>query len=143
VAGQAFVPLVSYAESFDGLYGLEMAESGPEADGTLRGRLLVRPDLLGAEGVMHGGVAAAIAESLASVGTAIAVADDGLSVSGMSNDTTVIAAVAEGTVLRATATPRGRGADLWVWAVELRDDADTLRAFSRVTIAVRPPRRTT
>jgi 1,4-dihydroxy-2-naphthoyl-CoA hydrolase len=142
VAGPDLYQLIAYEDSFDALYGLEMADSEPEADGTLRGRLLVRPELLGAEGVMHGGVAAAVAESLASVGTAIAVAADGLLVSGMSNDTTVITPVAAGTALHATATPRGRGADLWVWSVELRDDSDALRAFSRVTIAVRPPRRT-
>ena len=140
VAGPAFVPVVSYEQSFDGLYGLETAADGLEPDGSLRGRLVVRRELLGAEGRLHGGVPAAIAESLASQGTAMAVAADGLFVSGLSNDTTVIAPVNEGATLRAIATPRGRGADLWVWSVELRDAAEQLCAFSRVTIAVRPPR---
>jgi hypothetical protein len=61
--------------------------------------------------------------------------------SGLSNDTTVIAAVAEGTTLHAEATPLSRVEDYWVWSVTLRDDAGTLCAFSRVTIAVRPLRR--
>ena len=61
--------------------------------------------------------------------------------SGLSNDTTVIAAVGEGTTLHAEATPLSRVEDYWVWSVQLRDDAGTLCAFSRVTIAVRPLRR--
>ncbi len=65
----------------------------------------------------------------------------GLAPSGLSNDTTVIAAVREGATLHAEATPLSRVEDYWVWSVALRDDAGTLCAFSRVTIAVRPLRR--
>jgi 1,4-dihydroxy-2-naphthoyl-CoA hydrolase len=141
LAGPSFEPVITYEESFDGLYGLQTDGAGLAPDGSLRGRLVVGQPLLGAEDALHGGIPAAIAESLASQGTAMAVAADGLFVSGLSNDTTVIVRVAAGTTLQAVATPRGRGADLWVWAVELRDDTGTLCAFSRVTIAVRPPRR--
>jgi 1,4-dihydroxy-2-naphthoyl-CoA hydrolase len=133
-------PLVPFERSFDGLYGLEMGQ-GLGEDGTLRGRVRVRPELLGAEDRLHGGVPAAIAESLASTGTALVTIDQGLMPSGLSNDTTVVAAVGEGTTLHAVATPLSRVEDYWVWSVQLRDDAGTLCAFSRVTIAVRPLRR--
>jgi uncharacterized protein (TIGR00369 family) len=136
-----FEPLVAFEDSFDALYGLEPLGKALGEDGILRGRVRVRPELLGAEGRLHGGVPAAIAETLASLGTALVTTDQGLMPSGLSNDTTVIAAVAVGTQLCAEATPLSRVEDYWVWSVELRDDAGTLCAFSRVTIAVRPLRR--
>jgi 1,4-dihydroxy-2-naphthoyl-CoA hydrolase len=136
-----FEPLVAYERSFDALYGLEPVGEGLGEDGILRGRVRVRPELLGAEDRLHGGVPAAIAEALASQGTAMVTIGQGMVPSGLSNDTTVIAAVGEGATLHAEATPLSSVEDYWVWSVQLRDDAGTLCAFSRVTIAVRPLRR--
>jgi uncharacterized protein (TIGR00369 family) len=136
-----FEPLVPFERSFDALYGLELLGHGFGEDGVLRGRVRVRPELLGAEHRLHGGVPAAIAETLASRGTALMTMPHGLVASGLSNDTTVIVAVGEGATLHAEATALSRGDDFWVWSVQLRDDAGTLCAFSRVTIAVRPARR--
>lgn len=136
-----FEPLVPFEHSFDGVYGLEPVGQGFGADGIVRGRIRVRPELLGTEDRLHGGVPAAIAEALASLGTGLVTVARGLMPSGLSNDTTVIAAVGAGTTLHAAATPLSRADDYWVWSVELRDDAGTLCAFSRVTIAVRPLRR--
>jgi 1,4-dihydroxy-2-naphthoyl-CoA hydrolase len=136
-----FEPLVPFEHSFDALYGLEPVEPGSGQAGIVRGRVRVRPELLGAEGRLHGGVPAAIAEALASLGTGLVTVEQGLMPSGLSNDTTVIAAVGAGTTLHAAATLLSRANDYWVWSVELRDDAGTLCAFSRVTIAVRPLRR--
>lgn len=136
-----FDPLVPFEQSFDGVYGLEPVGQGFGEDGILRGRVRVRPELLGAEDRLHGGVPAALAEALASLGTALVTMEHGLMPSGLSNDTTVIAAVGAGTTLHAEATPLSRAEDSWVWSVELRDDTGTLCAFSRVTIAVRPLRR--
>jgi uncharacterized protein (TIGR00369 family) len=134
-------PLVALDGGFDALYGLELVGLGLSDDGSLRGRVRVRAELLGAEQRLHGGVPAAIAESLASQGTALVTIEQGLVPSGLSNDTTVITGVPEGTMLHAEATPLSRVEDYWVWSVQLRDDAGTLCAFSRVTIAVRPLRR--
>jgi uncharacterized protein (TIGR00369 family) len=136
-----FEPLIPFERSFDAVYGLEPVGQGLGEDGILRAHVRVRPELLGAEDRLHGGVPAAIAEALASQGTALITIDQGLRPSGLSNDTTVIAAVPVGTLLHAEATPLSRVEDYWVWSVELRDEAGTLCAFSRVTIAVRPLRR--
>jgi uncharacterized protein (TIGR00369 family) len=135
-----FEPVVPFEHSFDALYGLEEVGQGLGEDGVLRARVRVRPELLGAEDRLHGGVPAAIAETLASLGTAMVTIEQGMMPSGLSNDTTAIAPVAAGTTLHAGATPLSRVDDFWVWSVELRDDAGTLCAFSRVTIAVRPLR---
>ena len=72
------------------------------------GRVTVRPELLGADGTVQSGVYAAIAESLASTGTAVEVVPDGLIPSGLSNSTHVVGDVRDG-VLEATARCRARG----------------------------------
>lgn len=132
-----FRPRIPFAESFDGLLGLQLVD-GELGDGEkVRARVAVRDELLGPHGTVHGGVLAAIAEALASRGTALAAIPAGLMAQGLSNDTTCTRAVQAGTV-HAEARPVSQGEDTWVWAVEMRDDGGEMCGFSRVTIAVRP-----
>jgi uncharacterized protein (TIGR00369 family) len=87
-------------------------------------------------GIIHGGVYAAIAETLASMGSARGVLPEGRVPLGMSNNTSFLRPVSEGSVHgEAVAIHRGRMS--WVWDVEMRDDHQRLCATSRVTIAVR------
>jgi 1,4-dihydroxy-2-naphthoyl-CoA hydrolase len=87
--------------------------------------------------MIHGGVYAAIAETLASAGTARGVLAAGGAPLGMANNTNFLRPISEGTVHgNAVAIHRGRRS--WVWDVEMRDDDDRLCATSRVTIAVLP-----
>ena len=124
------------AAHFDELYGLEFLEcSGDE----VRGRLTVGQQHKQAHGLLHGGVYAAIAESLASLGTQTAVYEDGMQAMGMSNSTTFLRPVTEGTV-HAVGHPRHRGRTTWLWDLEFTDDRDRVVALSRMTIAVRPAR---
>lgn len=88
-------------------------------------------------GLVHGGVYAALAESLASVATATAVWDDGNIAVGLSNATSFMRPVTEGTV-HAQATRRHRGRTTWIWDVDMTDDQGRLCATTRVTMAVRP-----
>jgi 1,4-dihydroxy-2-naphthoyl-CoA hydrolase len=118
---------------FDGLYGLELIEL---TDELVRGRVAVREDLKQPAGLVHGGVHAAIAESLASFGTAIAVLPQGKLAMGLSNQTSFLRPITEG-VIDAKATRRHRGRTTWVWEVEIFDDQARLCVLSRVTIAVR------
>ncbi|MGI8715705.1 MAG: hypothetical protein ACR2NR_21490 [Solirubrobacteraceae bacterium] len=61
-----FRPVVAFDLSFDALLGLELV-SGKLGDGkVVRARLAVRPELLNPDGVLPGGVLAAVAEALAS-----------------------------------------------------------------------------
>jgi 1,4-dihydroxy-2-naphthoyl-CoA hydrolase len=119
---------------FDRLYGLEISEI---SDGVVRGRVPVRDDLKQPAGLVHGGLYAAVAESLATNGTFAAVAGDGNTAMGLSNQTSFLRPVTEGSV-HAVARARHRGRTTWVWEVELTDDQDRLCALCRVTIAVRP-----
>ncbi len=87
-------------------------------------------------GMIHGGVYAAIAETLASTGTAHGVYATGGGALGMSNNTSFLRPITKGTV-HGTAVAIHRGRTSWVWDVEMRDD-DAACAPPRVTIAVRP-----
>jgi len=119
---------------FDRLYGLEIGEI---SDGLVRGRVPVRDDLRQAAGLVHGGVYAAVAESLATNGTAAQVFEDGNTAMGLSNQTSFLRPVTRGTI-NAVARARHRGRTTWVWEVELTDDDGRLCALTRVTVAVRP-----
>ena len=88
-------------------------------------------------GLVHGGVYAAIAESLASHGTARGVFATGGGALGMSNNTSFLRPITDGSV-HGTAVAIHRGRTSWVWDVEMRDDDNRLCATARVTIAVRP-----
>jgi len=82
-------------------------------------------------GLVHGGVYAAMIETLASVGAALNAAADGRSAVGLENATTFLKAVREGT-LTGRATPLSRGRRTQVWQVRITDDADRLVAQGRV-----------
>ncbi|MGI8715410.1 MAG: PaaI family thioesterase [Solirubrobacteraceae bacterium] len=119
---------------FDLLYGLVLTEV---ADDLLRGTVEVRDALKQPAGLIHGGVYASIAESLASTGTALGVARDGNVAQGLSNQTSFLRPILAGTI-HATARARHRGRTTWVWEAEAADDAGRVCALTRVTVAVRP-----
>jgi len=128
------VPLPNEAAvGFDALYGLELTEVSGEV---VCGRVVVRDELRQPAGLVHGGVYAAVAESLASYGTALAVMPEGRMAMGLSNNASFIRPVTGGTIY-AMARPRHRGRSTWVWEVEVLDDDGQLCALVRVTIAVR------
>jgi 1,4-dihydroxy-2-naphthoyl-CoA hydrolase len=118
---------------FDGLLGLEISVCN---DDEVIGRLEVRDELMQPMGLVHGGVYAAIAESLASIGTAVAVAAGGQVATGLSNQTSFLRPLTGGTI-HARARRRHRGRTTWVWEVEITDDQDRLCVLTRMTVAVR------
>ncbi len=118
---------------FDRLYGLEVTVA---EDGLVRAHVDVREELLQPAGLVHGGVYAAMAESVASLGTAIAVMDDGKMAMGLSNLTSFLRPITQGRI-HADARVQHRGRTTWVWEVQVTDDAGRLCALTRMTIAVR------
>jgi acyl-coenzyme A thioesterase PaaI-like protein len=121
--------VVAFERSFDAAYGLEYLEP-------TFGRVQVRDALLGADGTVHSGIYAAMAESIASTGTAVEVVPQGLFPAGLSNSTHVVGEVRDG-VLEARARCRARAAGEWVWDVEIGPPGGEPAAFATVTIAVR------
>jgi 1,4-dihydroxy-2-naphthoyl-CoA hydrolase len=122
---------------FDALLGLEMLECTEEL---VRAQLPVRDDLRQPFGLVHGGVFATIAETLASVGTAVVVFPEGNAAMGLSNQTSFLRPISDGTI-HGRALRRHRGRTTWIWDVEISDDEGRLCALTRMTIAVRPLRR--
>jgi 1,4-dihydroxy-2-naphthoyl-CoA hydrolase len=114
--------------------GIEFGESGPEL---ATASLAVGDHLLQPYGVVHGGVHAALAETVCSRATMLAVQDDGMVAMGQSNHATFVRPVSEGQI-NARATPRHRGRTTWIWDCEISDDEGRLCALVRMTIAVRP-----
>lgn len=117
---------------FDRLYGLELVELGEQR---ARGRVVVRDELMQADGQVHGGVYAAIAESLAVLATARGVEAERKAATLMSLQTSFLAPVTGGAIT-AEAAVRHRGRTTWVWEIELHDERGTLCAVSRATVAV-------
>jgi 1,4-dihydroxy-2-naphthoyl-CoA hydrolase len=88
-------------------------------------------------GLVHGGAYAALAESMVSITTSLAVADDGNFAVGQSNHTTFLRPVTSGWV-HAAGRALHRGRNSWVWDVEFTDDEGRLCATTRVILALRP-----
>jgi uncharacterized protein (TIGR00369 family) len=116
--------------------GIEWIDFDPEG---AHARLAVAPRHLQPNGVVHGGVYASLAESLASAATYHAVKENGDVAFGMANNTSFLNMISDGHV-NAVARARQRGRTTWVWDVELTDDEGRLCALSRMTVAVRPRR---
>ena len=121
---------------FDLLYGLELLDY---TEDEVRAQVVVRDELKQPAGLLHGGVYAAVAESLASLATAIGVMSEGKMAMGLSNSTSFLRPITQGTV-HAHATRLHRGSTTWVWDVRFSDDEDRTCAVTRMTIAARPPR---
>jgi 1,4-dihydroxy-2-naphthoyl-CoA hydrolase len=132
-AAVSFEPVIPLDQTFDALYGLEVLEAGDER---VRARVPVRDELKQAMGLVHGGVFASIAESITSLATALAVIPEGRMAQGLSNQTSFLRPITEGTI-HAEARRRHRGRTTWVWEVEITDDHGRLCALVRMTIAVR------
>ena len=118
------------APPFDALYGIEIeSATGEEA----RGRVPVADGVKQPAGLVHGGVYASMAESLAVAGTQAAT---GRVAVGHSSQTSFLRPITEGTV-QAAGRPRHRGRSTWVWEFDVCDDGGRLCALVRMTVAVR------
>ncbi len=120
--------------SLDAVLGFELFEHDAER---ARGRVRVEDRVRQPFGIVHGGVYAALAESVTSIATYHAVAEEGMIAVGSSNHTSFLRPVSSGFV-HAEARRRHRGRTSWVWEVDLTDEEGRLCAVSRVSLAVRP-----
>lgn len=122
---------IDHVGPFAAFLGLEI----DSADGDeVTAHWKVRPDLLQPYGILHGGVHCSVVETLASIGGALWVGDEG-KVVGATNTTDFYRPATEATgVLRSVATPVHRGRSQQVWTVETRDEAGKLVARGQVRL---------
>ncbi len=122
--------------TLDQVLGFEFLEMGPEL---ARASVPVEDRVCQPFGLVHGGTYAALAETLVSGATHLAVSQEGNFAVGQSNHTTFLRPVTAGTI-HAQARARHRGRTTWVWDVDFTDDDGKLCAIARVTMAVRSQR---
>ncbi|WP_210493091.1 PaaI family thioesterase [Patulibacter sp. SYSU D01012] len=127
-------PRIPLDRTLDGHLGLVYGDSG---DGWIEATLPVADHVRQPMGLVHGGVYAAIAESLTSWATATGVHEDGMVAQGLSNSTNFLRPCLEGTI-HARAERLHRGRTTWVWDVRCADDEGRVCAITRMVIAVRP-----
>jgi 1,4-dihydroxy-2-naphthoyl-CoA hydrolase len=119
--------------TLDGALGIETLEV---AEDVARSRCPITDRVRQPYGLVHGGLYAAMAESLASIATGLHVHKEGYIAVGLSNSTSFMRPATEGFV-HALATRRHKGRTTWVWDVDMTDDQGRLCASTRVTMAVR------
>ena len=129
-------PVESYPApgTLDDVLGFELLEATQDR---CRARFAVEQRVQQPFGLVHGGAYAALAESMVSATTHLAVMGEGNIAVGQSNSTHFIRPATQGFV-HAEGTPIHRGRTSWVWDVRFTDDEGRPCAASRVTIAVRP-----
>jgi uncharacterized protein (TIGR00369 family) len=118
------------APPFDALYGLEIEAASAEA---ARGSVPVTDGVRQPAGLVHGGVYASMAESLAAAATQ---AETGRIAVGHSSQTSFLRPITAGTV-HAAGRARHRGRSTWVWEFDITDDDGRLCALVRMTVALR------
>lgn len=114
---------------FDDLLGTELQEASAQR---VRAALKVQPSHHQPTGVVHGGVYATLAETVASVGATLALDAETTAV-GVTNQTDFLRFVRDG-LLTAEATPLKVGAALQLWQVAIRDADDRLVAHSKIKL---------
>ena len=117
---------------YEELYGLEVLAADPDG---ARGRVPVRDGVRQPAGLVHGGIYASIAESLATAATEAGL--DGAVVTGQSSQTSFLRPITGGHV-NATARRRHNGRTTAVWEVDMTDDEGRLCALVRITLGSVP-----
>ncbi len=116
--------------------GIRLSDIGADF---LRAALEVTPELHQPYGVLHGGVSAALAETVGSVAANLCVDPERFMCFGQELNASHLRPVTSG-VITATARPVHIGHRSQVWGVEIRDERERLICVSRLTLAVMPRR---
>lgn len=84
-------------------------------------------------GIVHGGVYCSVIETVCSMGAAMSVLEQGLSVVGLDNHTSFVRATREGRLV-VVATPLTRGRRSQLWEATIRNEATQIVATGRVRL---------
>jgi uncharacterized protein (TIGR00369 family) len=111
---------------------MEVVDASPER---VVMRMPVGPKVRQPYGLLHGGASVALAESAASVGTALCIDHETQRALGMEINANHLRSVREGFVT-AEATPIHQGSASMVWDIRVKDDQGRLVCISRCTVAI-------
>jgi uncharacterized protein (TIGR00369 family) len=116
--------------------GIEFVEFGEDF---LSARVPVDERTRQPYGLLHGGVSVVLAETLGSMGAALA-SPDGHRAVGLDINANHLRAATSGWVT-GTARPVHIGRTTHVWQIELRNEAGELTCISRITMAILEPKK--
>ncbi len=115
---------------------MDVLEATPDR---VRVRMPVGPKVHQPYGLLHGGASVALAETAASIASALNIDRETQWAVGLEINANHLHAVRDGWVT-AEATPLHRGRATMVWSIEIRDEGGRLTCVSRCTVAVVPKR---
>jgi 1,4-dihydroxy-2-naphthoyl-CoA hydrolase len=98
-------------------------------------KMPVQPKVSQPFGFLHGGASVALAETVASIGAYLNVAENGENAFGLEINANHVRPKRDGFVI-ATATPLHRGKSTHVWDIQIVDEAGKLVCISRCTVAI-------
>ncbi len=104
------------AMPFAKLMGVSVVETTPER---IVAELVVREDLCTAGGILHGGAAMALADSLGGIGAFMALPEGAVGTTTIESKTNFLGAAKVGTTIRAETTPFHRGKRTSVWQTRI------------------------
>ena len=113
---------------------IEFLEASPDK---VVATMPVQPKVHQPFGLLHGGASVALAETVASTGAFLSVADQGMMAVGLEINANHMRGVRDG-IVTATATPIHRGRTTHVWQVEIKDEQGKMVCISRCTLAIVP-----
>lgn len=104
---------------FAALMGVTVTHAGPDR---VEGKLVVRPDLCTAGGILHGGATMASADTLGAIGAFLST-PGGRRTTTLESKTNFIGAAQVGATVTAVATPLhiGRRSSVWTTRIETED----------------------
>jgi 1,4-dihydroxy-2-naphthoyl-CoA hydrolase len=113
---------------------IDVLEASPEK---VIATMPVQPKVHQPFGLLHGGASVALAETVASIGAFLSVADQGLMAVGLEINANHLRGVRDG-IVTATATPIHKGRTTQVWNIEIKDENNKMVCISRCTLAITP-----
>jgi 1,4-dihydroxy-2-naphthoyl-CoA hydrolase len=97
-------------------------------------RMLVRPELMGANDRIHGGVLMAFADTVGGFATFINLPEGANGTTTMESKTNFLRPVQVGATLIATATPLHKGRRTQVWTTRIEDDGKLVAVVTQTQI---------
>jgi len=115
-----------------GVFGIKFVVAEPDR---VVATMPIGPNVMQPVGFLHGGASVALAETIASVGTALNIDSVRQLAFGLEINANHLRPKRSG-MLTAEARPIHKGRTTFVWNIEIRDEANKMVCISRCTVAV-------